>query len=144
MFRIIYWICATLALLLLLFDGAVGQVLTTTPDRGKVTRDPAGPTLPVRMGQWRLPGRKMIMHQNVVQTVLAAANLDNFVEQLIPAAVFALLGMALFGVAWIIVVKVTPFSIRKEIEDDQNTALGIILGAMILGISIIIAAAVAG
>ncbi len=84
------------------------------------------------------------MHQNVVQTVLAAANLDNFVEQLIPAAVFALLGMALFGVAWIIVVKVTPFSIRKEIEDDQNTALGIILGAMILGISIIIAAAVAG
>ncbi len=45
MFRIIYWICATLALLLLLFDGAVGQVLTTTPDRGKVTRDPAGPTL---------------------------------------------------------------------------------------------------
>lgn len=68
----------------------------------------------------------------------------NFLYQLIPAASFALLGMALFGLAWLIVVKVSPFSIRKEIEEDQNTALGIILGAMLIGIAIIIAAAVSG
>ena len=60
------------------------------------------------------------------------------------SAAFALLGMTLFGLAWLIVVKVSPFSIRKEIEEDQNTALGIILGALILGIAIIIAAAVSG
>jgi uncharacterized membrane protein YjfL (UPF0719 family) len=39
---------------------------------------------------------------------------------------------------------VLPFSLRKEFEDDQNTALGIVLGCLILGISIIIAAAIHG
>lgn len=80
-------------------------------------------------------------------TMMAAADPGlnfNFVYQLLPAASFALLGMALFGLAWFIVVKVSPFSIRKEIEEDQNTALGVILGSLIIGISIIIAAAVSG
>ena len=75
--------------------------------------------------------------------MLVIADLDlNFVYQLLPAAAFALLGMALFGLAWFIVVKISPFSIRKEIEEDQNTALGIILGALLIGLAIIIAAAV--
>lgn len=78
-------------------------------------------------------------------TILAAAvQLGDVLDQITVAALFALLGMALFGLAWFIVVKVSPFSIRKEIEEDQNTALGIILGCLILGISIIIAAAVSG
>ena len=68
----------------------------------------------------------------------------HFLYQLLPAASFALLGMLLFGLAWFIVVKISPFSIRKEIEEDQNTALGIILGALLIGIAIIIAAAVSG
>ena len=34
--------------------------------------------------------------------------------------------------------------VRKEIEEDQNTALGIILGAFILGVSLIISAAIRG
>lgn len=45
MFRITYWLCAGLALLLLMHDGAVGNCLTTTPDRGKVERDPVGGTV---------------------------------------------------------------------------------------------------
>jgi putative membrane protein len=39
-----------------------------------------------------------------------------------------------------IVVKVLPFSLRKELEEDQNTAIGIIMGAYIIGIAIIISA----
>ncbi|MEO1365965.1 MAG: DUF350 domain-containing protein [Acidobacteriota bacterium] len=46
------------------------------------------------------------------------------------------------GSAFWVATKVTPFSVRKEIEEDQNVALGIILGAVILGISIIVAAAI--
>jgi hypothetical protein len=45
MFRTTYWLCAGLSLLLLLVDGAAGNYLTTTPDRGKVERDPAGGTV---------------------------------------------------------------------------------------------------
>jgi uncharacterized membrane protein YjfL (UPF0719 family) len=40
--------------------------------------------------------------------------------------------------------KVIPFSVRKEIEEDQNTALGIIMGSVVIGLAIIIAAAVSG
>jgi putative membrane protein len=78
-------------------------------------------------------------------TLLAATtSIGDALDQMAVAGMFALMGMALFGLAWFIVVKVSPFSIRKEIEEDQNTALGIILGCVILGISIIIAAAVSG
>lgn len=75
-------------------------------------------------------------------STLLANNIDTAVENMIPAVLYALLGFALYGVFWLIVVKISPFSIRKEIEDDQNTALGIVLGAGMLGIAIIIAAAV--
>jgi uncharacterized membrane protein YjfL (UPF0719 family) len=40
--------------------------------------------------------------------------------------------------------KLAPFSLRKEIEEDQNTALGIIMGAVILGVALIVSAAVHG
>lgn len=45
MLRNLYWICAGLALLLLLLDGAAGNLLITTPDRGKVERDPTHGTI---------------------------------------------------------------------------------------------------
>ncbi|WP_005037370.1 DUF350 domain-containing protein [Holophaga foetida] len=60
------------------------------------------------------------------------------------AAIFCFLGLVILGVVWLFLMKVLPFSLRKEIEEDQNTALGIVLGALILGISIIIAAAIHG
>ena len=37
---------------------------------------------------------------------------------------------------------VLPFSIKKEITEDQNVGLGIILGSFVIGISIIISAAI--
>lgn len=48
-------------------------------------------------------------------------------------------GVIVFGLAFWAMVKVTPFSIRKEIETDQNTAVAIIIAAVILGLAIIIA-----
>jgi uncharacterized membrane protein YjfL (UPF0719 family) len=69
---------------------------------------------------------------------------NQLLHQLLVAAVFSTLGLVILGVVWLILVKVLPFSLRKEMEDDQNTALGIVLGCLILGISIIIAAAIHG
>jgi putative membrane protein len=63
---------------------------------------------------------------------------------LVAAILYSLIGIALFGLAFFIIVKVAPFSIRKEIEEDQNTALGIIIGAVIIGIALIISAGVGG
>jgi uncharacterized membrane protein YjfL (UPF0719 family) len=75
-------------------------------------------------------------------TLLAAGLLD--MGNILGALIYSLIGVVLFGATFFIIVKVAPFSIRKEIEDDQNTSLGIIIGAVIIGISMIIAAAIQG
>ncbi|MDP1831391.1 MAG: DUF350 domain-containing protein [Geothrix sp.] len=69
---------------------------------------------------------------------------NQLLHQLLVAAVFSVLGLAILGLVWLVLVKVLPFSLRKEMEDDQNIALGIVLGCLILGISLIIAAAIHG
>ena len=63
---------------------------------------------------------------------------------LVTTAIFTAFGLIVFGIAYFIILKATPFSIRKEIEDDQNVALAVVIGAIIIGISIIIAAAIQG
>jgi uncharacterized membrane protein YjfL (UPF0719 family) len=62
----------------------------------------------------------------------------------IASLIFVLIGILTFAVAFFIITKVTPFSIRKEIEEDQNTALAIVIGSVILGLAWIIAAAIHG
>lgn len=58
--------------------------------------------------------------------------------------IFVALGLIVFAIAFVIVVLVTPFSVKKEIEEDQNTSLAIIIGAIIIGIAMIISAAIQG
>ena len=58
--------------------------------------------------------------------------------------VYGFLGIIMFVVAYFIMDKLTPFSIHKEIEEDQNIALGVIIGACFIALSIIIAAAIRG
>ena len=63
---------------------------------------------------------------------------------LFSSVIYTLLGLVLFGASLWIAAKIAPFSIRKEIEEDQNTALGIMIGAVMIGLAIIIAAAIGG
>jgi putative membrane protein len=58
--------------------------------------------------------------------------------------VFAIIGILIFALAFWIIVKATPFSVRKEIEEDHNVAIAIVIGAVILGIALVIAAAIQG
>ncbi len=64
--------------------------------------------------------------------------------EFVSSIVYVIVGMVVFGIGFSIINKIVPFSIRKEIEEDQNTSLGIIIGSVILGLAIIIAAAIAG
>jgi len=69
-------------------------------------------------------------------------------EELLPVVettiVFVAIGLIVFAVAFLIVVLVTPFSVKKEIEDDQNISLAVISGSVIIGIAMIISAAIHG
>ena len=58
--------------------------------------------------------------------------------------IFVAIGLIVFAIAFLIVVLVAPFSVKKEIEEDQNTALAVIIGALIIGVAMIISAAIQG
>ena len=52
------------------------------------------------------------------------------------------MGIIIFAIAFALMVKISPFSVKKEIEEDQNTSLGIIYGSVFIALAIIISAAV--
>lgn len=70
-------------------------------------------------------------------------------EWLKPAAflgsiLFALIGVLIFWLSFVIIDKITPYDLWQEIVEKQNVALGLVVSAMSLGISIIVAAAIHG
>ncbi len=65
-------------------------------------------------------------------------------HQVMSTVVFSVLGMVLLGVFFTILPRLLPFSLKKEMEEDQNTALGIVIGSIVIAMAIIIAAAVMG
>ena len=70
--------------------------------------------------------------------------LDELLPVLATTVIFVAIGLVVFALAFLIVVLVSPFSVKKEIEDDQNTSLAIIIGAIIIGIAMIVSAAIQG
>jgi putative membrane protein len=67
-----------------------------------------------------------------------------FFRHLAAALAFAIVGVIFFAVAFVVMIKATPFSVRKEIEEDHNTALAIVMASVIIGIAIIVGMAVQG
>ncbi len=60
----------------------------------------------------------------------------------INAVVFAFLGVIIFWISFLLIDKLTPYHLWKEIIEEHNVALALVVGAMSLGICIIIAAAI--
>jgi uncharacterized membrane protein YjfL (UPF0719 family) len=58
------------------------------------------------------------------------------------ALVYAVLGIIIFVVSFAILDKLTPYALWKEIVEEKNVALAILVGAMSVGMCIIIASAV--
>ena len=65
-------------------------------------------------------------------------------QHAIAAIIFAVIGLVVLAVSIVLMSKLMPLPSWKEIEEDQNTALGIMVGSIVIGISIIIAAAIHG
>ena len=58
------------------------------------------------------------------------------------ALVFAVLGILIFIVTFVVVDKISPYALWKEIVEGKNLALAVLVGAISIGMCIIIAAAV--
>jgi putative membrane protein len=67
---------------------------------------------------------------------------SSMVQNAVAAILFAFIGVALFILAFMLFDKLTPGSLWKELIEDQNTALGVLMGAVAIALAIIIAAAV--
>ncbi|MBC5835025.1 DUF350 domain-containing protein [Flavobacterium sp. F372] len=66
------------------------------------------------------------------------------VNGLINSIVFSLVGIVILLIGYFIIEKATPENTWKEIVQNKNTALAIVFGALIIGISMIISAAIHG
>ncbi len=61
---------------------------------------------------------------------------------LLGSFVFALMGVLIFWLCFLIIDKITPYNLWEEIVEKQNRALALVVAAMSLGICIIVAAAI--
>ncbi len=69
---------------------------------------------------------------------MEAISLDTFLTILSLSA----FGIVIFAVAFWVMVKIAPFSVVKEIEEDQNTSLAILFGSVFIALAIVISAGV--
>ena len=58
------------------------------------------------------------------------------------ALVYSALGILIFVAAFVLIDRLTPYHLWKEIVQEHNTALAILIGAMSIGMCVIIAAAI--
>jgi putative membrane protein len=70
--------------------------------------------------------------------------LMGFIAAVFNSLVFSVLGVAVFWATFLVIDRLTPYDLWKELCQDRNTALAIVVGAMSLGICVIIAAAIHG
>jgi putative membrane protein len=64
------------------------------------------------------------------------------INSVVNAIVYAAIGIVIFSGAFLVLDKITPYNLWEEIVQEHNLALAILLGAMSLGLCVIIAAAV--
>ena len=63
-------------------------------------------------------------------------------KNLAASVVYSLIGVIVFAIAFVVMEKLAPFSLRKELEEDDNVAVGIVLGSVVIGLAIIISSAI--
>jgi len=57
---------------------------------------------------------------------------------------YALVGVAVFWISFVIVDKMTPYPLWEEIVEKKNVALAIVVGSLAIAIGLIVAAAIHG
>jgi putative membrane protein len=65
-------------------------------------------------------------------------------KYVVNSLLFSLMGVAIFWIAFVIIDKITPYDLWREIVQEKNVALAIVVGAMCLAIGMIVAASVHG
>lgn len=65
-------------------------------------------------------------------------------KYLVLSLIYSAVGIAIFMIAYKVIELVMPFNLNKELAEDQNTAVGVLVGSVMLGLALIIASAMHG
>ena len=65
-------------------------------------------------------------------------------KQLIASMLFSLVGMVVLGGGFFIFDRITPYSLWKQIVEEKNMALAVLVGAMCIAMGLIISSAIHG
>lgn len=71
-------------------------------------------------------------------------NVDALMRGAVASLLFSLIGMLVFVAGFFVVRKLLPFDVHKELEVDQNTAVGIVVASFILGLAFIVGMSIHG
>ncbi|HUS57157.1 MAG TPA: DUF350 domain-containing protein [Planctomycetota bacterium] len=91
---------------------------------------------------------QFVLGEQAAQTPQTASSMwsglfDSIVAPLFKTALFGVVGLVFILIAYRVIDLVTPFDLNKEIAQDDNVAAGILAGAMMLSLAIILHAAIA-
>ena len=62
--------------------------------------------------------------------------------EVVATVFYTVLGLVLLGISWKAIEWISPFSLRKEIEEDQNLAIAVLIGSLFISISVLIGAVI--
>ncbi len=65
-------------------------------------------------------------------------------QYILGSILYSAIGVVIFLVAYKIMERFLPFNVDKELAEDQNTAVGIVVGSVMIGLAVIIASAIHG
>lgn len=71
-------------------------------------------------------------------------NLDALLRGAAASLLFSTIGMLVFVAGFFLVRKLLPFDVHKELEVDQNTAVGLVVASFILGLAFIVGMSIHG
>ncbi len=63
-------------------------------------------------------------------------------SNLLASVAYSAIGIVIFVVAYKVMERILPYNLDKELAEDHNTAVGLVIGSIMLGLAIIIAAAI--
>jgi putative membrane protein len=71
-------------------------------------------------------------------------NMDALLRGAIASLLFSTIGILVFVAGFFVVRKLLPFDVHKELEVDQNAAVGLVIASFILGLAFIVGMSIHG
>lgn len=85
-----------------------------------------------------------LLAQNADAAAPSSFDFGHLVRQVLVTIIYIVIGLVFFALSDWLVERVMPRTVRKAIEEDKNVAVAIVVAAGILGVALIVAAAIRG